>query len=295
MDDTIAEVSALLPIFRAALMLVGGLLVAAVVARSTQKIALKHLSPHHSTMIRRLVYWVILGLFIASALRQLGFSLSVLLGAAGVLSVAIGFASQTSASNLISGLFLVGEKPFELGDIIRVGNTTGEVLSIDLLSVKLRTFDNLFVRIPNESLIKTEMTNLTRYPIRRFDMLVGVAYRENIDKVREILLAVADDNPLCLDEPAPMFLFTGFGDSALNIQLSVWAKRENFRDIRNSIQKEVKHAFDEAGIEIPFPHRTLYTGSETQPFPVRVVADGPPPEPAAPDAKPDEPSTEPGR
>lgn len=78
---------------------------------------------------------------------------------------------------VLAGLFLVAEKPFQTGDLIQVGQTVGEVLSIDLLSVKLWTFDNLLVRIPNESLIKTEMTNLTRFPIRRFDMRVGVAYR----------------------------------------------------------------------------------------------------------------------
>lgn len=268
------QLGELMYVVRAAVMVGAGFLVAALAARSVQRLALKHFSPHHSTMLRRLVYWLILGLFIASALRQLGFSLSVLLGAAGVLSVAIGFASQTSASNLISGLFLFGEKPFQLGDVIRVGQTTGEVLSIDLLSVKLRTFDNLFVRIPNESLIKTEMINLTRFPIRRFDLMVGVAYRENIGKVRDVLQEVADKNPLCLDEPAPLFMFTGFGESSLNIQFAVWAKRENFLAVRNSLQEEVKIAFDQAGIEIPFPHRTLYAGSDTKPFPVRIVADG---------------------
>lgn len=261
-----------IPVIRAAILIVTGFFVAGLVARSAYKIMIRHMSPHHSTLLKRLIYWILLGLFLASAMRHLGFSLSVLLGAAGILTVAIGFASQTSASNLISGLFLVAEKPFQLGDLIQVGPTVGEVLSIDLLSVKLRTFDNLFVRIPNESLIKTEMTNLTRFPIRRFDLLLGVAYKENIAKVRETLMAVADKNPLCLDEPEPLFLFTGFGDSALTLQFSVWATRENFRDLRNAIQEEIKIAFDEAGIEIPFPHRTLYAGSQTEPFPVRVVS-----------------------
>jgi len=133
----------------------------------------------------------------------MGFQLSVLLGAAGILSVAIGFASQTSASNLISGLFLIGEGPFAIGDFIRVGTTEGEVLSIDLLSVKLRTPDNLFVRIPNEQLIKSEVVNLTRFAIRRLNLAVGVAYKEDIPRVRHILMQVATDNPLCLNEPAP--------------------------------------------------------------------------------------------
>ena len=234
-------------------------------------------------ILRRASLYGIAGLFTASALMELGFDLSVLLGAAGILTVAIGFASQTSASNVISGLFLLGERPFAVGDVIRVSGTTGEVLSVDLLSVKLRTFDNLFVRIPNETMIKSEVTNLRRFPIRRVDLQVGVAYKEDLRKVREVLMKVADRNPLCLEEPAPLIIFQGYGDSSINHQFSVWAKTEHFLDLRNSIPVEIKEAFDEHGIEIPFPHRTLYTGSETTPFPVHR-ADGDPSPSAAPPA-----------
>lgn len=259
--------------FQAFLLVVTGFFLANFAAKAAEKIISSNFSRHHALLFRRIIYWLVLALFVASALHQLGFSLGVLLGAAGVLSVAIGFASQTSASNLISGLFLIGEKPFQIGDTIKVGNTLGEVLSIDLLSVKLRTFDNLFVRIPNESLIKSEVTNMTRFPIRRFDLQLGVAYKENIANVRKVLFEVAEKNPLSLDEPAPAFLFTGFGDSALTIQFSVWCSTANFRALRNSLQEEIKLAFDAAGIEIPFPHRTLYAGSETPPFPVRIVTE----------------------
>jgi len=225
---------------------------------------------HRSMLTRRVAFYGILGLFIASALSDLGMDLSILLGAAGILTVAIGFASQTSASNIISGLFLLGEKPFGVGDIVKVGTTTGEVIAIDLLSVKLRTFDNLFVRIPNETMIKAEITNLRRFPIRRFDLQVGVAYKEDLDRVREVLQTVADEHPLSLDEPAPMILFTGFADSSVNFQFSVWALSDNFLEIRTQIPIAVKKAFDEHNIEIPFPHRTLYTGSETTPMPLRL-------------------------
>lgn len=265
---------------RATMFLLVGLLVARLVSRLVQRLMIRRFSVHHAMVFRRFSFYLILGLFAASALRELGFSLGVLLGAAGVLSVAIGFASQTSASNLISGLFLIGERPFGTGDVIRVGDTTGEVLSVDLLSVKLRTFDNLFVRIPNETLIKSQVTTLTRFPIRRFDLQLGVAYKEDIERVRSILMDVADRNALCLDEPRPLFIFNGFGNSALEIQFSVWARRENFLDLRNSMQMEIKRAFDAEGIEIPFPHISLYAGSVTEPFPVRVVqaqSDEPPP------------------
>ncbi|MEX1033363.1 MAG: mechanosensitive ion channel family protein [Cellvibrionaceae bacterium] len=258
---------------RAALLFLGGLLIAGLVARTSARFMRGRVHEHHATLLRRLIYWVILALFIASGLRELGFNLAVLLGAAGVLTVALGFASQTSASNLISGLFLVAEKPFQLGDIIQVGPTIGEVLSIDLLSVKLRTFDNLFVRIPNETLIKTEVINLTRFPIRRFDMKVGVAYKEDVDHVRRVLEGVADKNPLCLDEPVPIFMFLGFGDSSLDIQFSVWTQRENFRKLRTSLHQDVKEAFDAENIEIPFPHRTLYTGAVTDPFPIKFPSE----------------------
>lgn len=263
----------LLTIVRAAIFIGVGMILARIAATLAHKAAGAQLDAQGAMLVRRFAYYLVLGLFLVSALHELGFSLGVLLGAAGVLSVALGFASQTSASNLISGLFLLGERPFAVGDVIQIGATTGEVMSIDLLSVKLRTFDNRFVRIPNESMIKSEVITLTRFPIRRYDIQVGIAYREDISRAREVLIAVADKNPLCLEEPKPLFIFLGFGDSALNFQFSVWASQENFLEVRNSIQEQIKLAFDEAGIEIPFPHRTLYAGSVTEPFPVRVVAD----------------------
>ena len=257
-------------IVRAIILVIAGFTLAKLVSTTLTRFSSKKLDTHRTMLLKRGSYYIILILFLVTALHQLGFNLSVLLGAAGILTVAIGFASQTSASNLISGLFLVAERPFSVGDVIRVGTTTGEVLSIDLLSVKLRTFDNLYVRIPNESLIKSEVTTLTRFPIRRIDIMVGVAYKEDLKKVRAVLDAVAEKNPLSLEEPKPLYIFQGFGESSLDIQFSVWAKRENFLELKNSIQQEIKEAFDEHGIEIPFPHRTIYTGSVTDPFPLRM-------------------------
>lgn len=265
----------MLQFIKALILLVAGLMAARFASNTAYRLLSQRFSQHHAVLFRRLSFWLVMALFAASALRELGFSLSVLLGAAGVLSVALGFASQTSASNLISGLFLIGEKPFQLGDTIKVGNTTGEILSIDLLSVKLRTPDNLYVRIPNESLIKSEVTNLTRFPIRRLDLQFGVAYKENIGQVRKLLLELADKNPLSLDEPSPVFVFTGFGESSLDIQFSVWSRRENFRDLRNSLLEEIKLSFDKAGIDIPYPHRTLLAGSEGAPFTVKVITTEP--------------------
>ena len=256
---------------RALLILVFGLLVAQVASRAAARGLRRHVSAQEAMLVRRLSFYVLTAPVVMSALRELGFDLGVLLGAAGILSVAIGFASQTSVSNLISGLFLIVERSFVVGDLLDINGRVGQVLSIDLLSVKLRTFDNLMMRVPNEEMIKTTVLNLTRFPIRRLDLEVGVAYKEDTERVRKILFDVADRNPICLDEPPPLFIYRGYGDSALELQFSVWAKRENFLLLRNTMREEIKNAFDEHDIEIPFPHRTLYTGSMTDPFPVRVV------------------------
>jgi small-conductance mechanosensitive channel len=256
---------------RAAFILLFGALLARWISATVVRLLSRISDRQQRLMIRRLSYWGVFGLAFISALRELGFDLSVLLGAAGILTVAIGFASQTSASNLISGLFLYGERPFVVGDVVRIGGTTGEVLTIDLLSTKLRTFDNLFVRIPNENLMKAEVVNLTRFPIRRVDLQVGVAYKEDLEAVRNVLFQVAEENPFCLQEPQPQLFFGAFADSSVNLQFSAWAERDQYIHLKNSLAFDVKRAFEHAGIEIPFPHRTLYTGSVTDPMPVRMV------------------------
>ncbi len=260
-------------VFEALIYFIVGLILAKMASRAVRQWSKNRFDTHQQLLMARGASYLILLVFIVMGLNAIGFNLGVLIGAAGVLSVAIGFASQTSASNIISGLFLVAERPFSVGDLIKVGETTGEVLSIDLLSVKLRTFDNLFVRIPNETLIKSEVTTLTRFPIRRIDLSIAVALKEDIKAVRKVLEKVAEANPLCLDEPKPKFVFLGFGDSSLNMQFSVWVKRESFIELKNSIHEEIKEAFDAESIEIPFPHRSLYTGSVTEPFPIRLVSD----------------------
>jgi small-conductance mechanosensitive channel len=203
-------------------------------------------------------------------ISELEISLAPIFGAAGVIGLVVGIASQTSIGNIISGFFLVSEKSFEIGDVVRLGDKTGTVYSIDLLSIKIRTFDNLLIRVPNQTVISTELTNLTRFPVRRIDTLVSVAYKEDLGKVKSILEDVAKQNPLCLDEPEPVIIFQDYGSSGIDIKLGVWVERTNFLKVKNSVFMEIKEAFNREGIEIPFPHISLYTGEETKPFPVEV-------------------------
>jgi small-conductance mechanosensitive channel len=210
------------------------------------------------TLAKRVSYWLVLGIFVANGLGEVGFDLSLLMGAAGIVTVAVGFASQTSASNVISGLFLLAERPLTVGDVVRVGTATGEVLAIDLLSVKLRTFDNLFVRVPNETVMKSEIVNYSRFPIRRVDLLLRLPTDHPLQGLRELLLEVADDQPLALDEPRPMVIFQGISDAGFELQLSVWAEQASYLELRNSLPVAVDSALRARGIPLGVPERRVH-------------------------------------
>ncbi len=232
------------------------------VRRAVRNWVTKQHSAHYGMLASKILGYVLMVIVLVVFLTELGFSLGPLLGAAGVFGVAIGFAAQTSVSNIISGFFLIAEKPFVVGDVIQVGGTTGVVLSIDTLSAKLRTFDNRFVRIPNEILIKSEVTTLTRFPIRRIDLSVGVAYKEDLAKVKQVLLGIANDHPLALQEPAPQVNFQSFGPSSVDFMFLVWTTKEHFIQVKNELNESIKRRFDEEGIEIPFPQQTVHIASD---------------------------------
>ncbi len=252
-------------VFRAAVVLILGIVLTRLVGRGVGRMVEVRLSAQEGMVTRRLITWVLGTLIVVTALNELGFDLRVLLGAAGVLTVALGFASQTSASNLISGLFLMAERPFVVGDYIQVDDRTGEVLSIDLLSVKLRTFDNLLVRVPNEDIIKKHIVNLTHFPIRRVDLKLRVAYGSDMDHVREILARVADDTPLCMTEPEPLFVFLRMGESGIEFQYSIWGTRDNYLDLLNSMYTAVEAALRAEGIEVPLPKRSVVGARADEP------------------------------
>ncbi len=230
----------------------------------------KQLSPQRLMLITRTVVYTGYTGLVLIVVKEFNYDLTALFGAAGVVGIVLGVASQTSIGNIISGLFLVGEKSFELGDVVRIGDKTGTVYSIDLLSIKIKTFDNLLIRIPNQSVISSELTNVTRFPIRRLDFQIGVAYKEDLRKVKSILESVARNNPLCLEEPEPYILFQSFGDSSINITFGVWFEKTNYTAVKNSVFIEIKEAFDRESIEIPFPHISVYAGEASKPITVKL-------------------------
>ncbi len=255
-------------ILRIAIIIVIGLLIIYSIAFIVRKLLPKNFSQQRKMIINRFITYSGIIILFFIVVSELDINLTAIFGAAGIIGIVIGVASQTSIGNIVSGFFLVSEKSFELGDVIRIGDKTGTVYSIDLLSIKIRTFDNLLLRIPNQTVISSEVINITKFPIRRYDLDLSVAYKEDLGKVTSIIKEVVRKNPLCLDEPEPLITFKTFGDSGINILLGVWFEKANFLKVKNSIFREIKEAFDSEGIEIPFPHVSIYAGEATKPFPV---------------------------
>jgi len=261
----------IVPAIRVTLLACVGFWLSFQVGRIVLRRSQPHLSGQTAMLISKIAKYGLSLLVLVSVLRQMGFDLGAFLGAAGIAGVAIGFASQTSLSNLISGLFLLGERPFKIGDVVEIDGITGRVDTIGLLSTYIRTFDNRQVRLPNETIVKTRVINITRFPIRRLDLDVGVAYKEDAARVMRLLREVANANPMVLDEPEPIVMIKGFGTSSVDFMLGVWIDQADLLDARNAMLTAIKARFAHEGIEIPFPHVSLHAGGTTQPFPVRIM------------------------
>jgi small-conductance mechanosensitive channel len=185
------------------------------------------------------------------ALDIAGVNASALLGAAGIAGIALGFAAQTSVSNVISGLFLITEKAFVAGDVIRAGDVTGTVKSIDVLSVKLVTFDNQLVRIPNETLIKSVIVNITRHPVRRLNVRLLVPHGSPLRTVRDALEEIASSIPLVMAEPAPFFFVDSWDEEGIWILYGVWIEHADVVGVKNEFFFRVQDSFERRGIRPP--------------------------------------------
>ncbi len=212
----------------------------------------------------KLFYYIIVTFAFFLALNIAGFTgkLTTLLAAAGITGIVLGFASQTVVANFISGIFMYFDKPLKIGDPVEVAGYSGIVHDIRILSTRIRTWDGLLVRIPNEKLFNSEIKNLQKYPARRVDIVVGIAYKEDAQKATDVIKKTLDEMPYVLAEPEPMVFVDNLGDSSVNIAVRAWAPSEKWFDVRWQIVQKIKEALDREGIEIPFPQRVNWFAEE---------------------------------
>lgn len=208
-----------------------------------------------SLIIRKSVSALIWCLAAVQALHALGVDVMSLLGAAGVAGIAIGFASQTALSNIISGLFIMGERSIKIGDYIHTGSNEGTVESVSLLSVTLRQPDNSLLRLPCETLIKAPFSNESAVDKRRCSIEVGVEYGTDLDKLQNVVTGVVKECDFLLNEPAPTLRFNAFSDSAVSLLVCAWCPAADYYETRYRFAKALYNAFRREGISFAFPVR----------------------------------------
>ena len=200
----------------------------------------------------------IVGLAVA---RAAGVDLTALTATAGVATIAIGFAAQTSLGNLIAGIFLLVDRPFQVDDAIEIEGREGIVLEITLLSVRLRTFDNLLVRVPNETALKATVVNLTRMATRRVDVPVLLPYGSDIERARRILVEALRGCSEVLLDPEPAVVTLALTEHAVRIQVRAWVARPNFVEARTAVVETIHSTLRDAKIRVAFPQVTVWPGA----------------------------------
>src|SRR5213079_3005050 len=202
---------------------------------------------------------LVVGIFIV--LENTGIHLAALAVFAGAVGVGVGFGLQNIASNFISGLVILAERPITIGDRVEVAGIAGQVEHIRARSTVIRTNDNIMMIVPNTKFIDSPVTNWTYGDRRvRFRISVGVASGSDVNKVRDVMLAVADENSHTLKEPAPSVFLEKFGDSSIDFKLMVWSSEMSARPsrYRSDLNFAIAEKFREVGIEFPFPQRDVH-------------------------------------
>lgn len=223
-----------------------------IILRSIKKVPLEKTNEHKQQIAVKFVKYIFYISVVVYVLGLFGVKLSAIWGAAGIAGVAIGFAAQTSVSNVISGLFVLTERSLKVGDTIIVNGITGVVDTISLLSVRVHTFDNQMVRIPNSTIINSNLTNNSYHDKRRITLGVSISYDADMKTTLEVLGKAPALCPTVLEEPAPAVWFDGFGESGIDMTVAAWFKPENFLQTKNDLFIAIKKVLDEAQIEIPY-------------------------------------------
>lgn len=269
LDQIVSDFLLFLPKLLSALVLfVVTLYLAGLISRIVRRIMeRRRADPGVTLLIFHVTRWGIIILGTISALRQVDFEVTAFLAGLGILGFTIGFALQDISQNVVAGLLLLIQKPFELGDLIKVEEYTGTVLSVDLRSTELRTRDGHNVLIPNASVFTTPIINYSRQATWRIELSIGVAYDSDLEKVQQITLEAIRALPDVLSDPAPNLFFRAFDDSSINYALHYWidGRITNPFTATHPAIIAIQRAYAQTDIEIPYPIQTEIQMDATAP------------------------------
>ena len=260
--DTIAYGSAILNLLWIAVGIIIAVLIAKVVTINIKRSLKDRMDRDILEITTKVVYYTIIIIAVLLIITNLGIELSGLLVAGGVVGIVIGFASQSIVGNLVSGIFLMFERPIKIGDQLRVDDISGFVEDIHIVSTIVRTYSGLYVRIPNEKVFTGIITNYVANIARRFEYVVGIRYSDDADVAIEIIEDLINEHPFALKKPSPQVFVDNLGDNSVNIIVRIWAPATEWYDLKMEMLWEIKKTLEENGIEIAFPQRVVWFADE---------------------------------
>lgn len=221
--------------------------------------------------IIKILYYGILTIVFFSNLRLLGINPSGFLLAGGVAGIVLGFASQNIVGNLVSGFFLMVERPIKIGDQVQISDVSGYVIDIRIISTLIRTYDGLLVRIPNQQVFTTNITNIVEHPVRRFEHTIRIRYSDDANAAIFLIKDLIDKEPFALLNPSPSVFVNDLGDSSVNITVRIWAPVNEWFGIKTRILWDIKQTLEENGIEIPLPQSIVHIQTDSKKVPEELV------------------------
>jgi len=215
---------------------------------------------HAKKSAKRLSAYVIFPLTFIAILGVFGVPLSALGAAVGLIGLGLSFALQDIIANFISGVLIMVNRPFKIGDQIEAGGEEGTIEDIKTRATEVKTYDGRKVIIPNSDLYSKQVINNTGYGDRRLNVIVGISYDDDIKKAKELAEEVLNEAETVEEQPEPQVLVDELGGSSVNLKLRGWTdnRRANIVSAGSEVTQLVKEKYDEAGIDIPYPIRTVY-------------------------------------
>lgn len=205
-----------------------------------------------------LTYITLLVFIIIAAVARLGIQTASFVAIIGAAGLAIGFALQGSLSNFAAGFLIIMFRPFKIGDYIEGGGTAGIVEEIEIFTTILNTYDNKVIIVPNAQMLNGNITNYSVKETRRVDLVVGVGYGDDLQKVRQVLQGIVDADSRILKDPAPTVVVIELADSSVNFAVRVWVNSGDYWNVFTETTEAVKKRFDEEGISIPYPQTDVH-------------------------------------
>ena len=245
-----------LSLISAIIILIAGYVLAGWVSRAIRN-KLQRIKRFDKTLIpvlSQIARYAVLVFTFVLVLAEFGVQTASMIAVLGAAGLAIGLALQGTLQNVAAGLMLLFLRPFKIGDFIETGAGSGTVEEIGIFVTQMRTGQGLFLSVPNSKIWSDSITNFSRLPTRRIEMVVGISYDDDIDKACALILKLAKGKEGVLEEPAPEVKVVNLGDSSVDLRLRAWAKREDYWEARWGLIRDAKYALDKAGISIPYPH-----------------------------------------